>query len=150
MKTIHKSVLIWFSAEEMYALVTDVARYPEFLPWCERGSVLEQHDNSMVAEIGMSLGGFRKSFTTRNAHVPGRQVKLELVDGPFKQLHGTWDFHPLTHPNTQEMQRACRIELTFNYEFESLFGSLVGPLFDKIASTLVDAFVKRAEQVYAA
>jgi ribosome-associated toxin RatA of RatAB toxin-antitoxin module len=112
--------------------------------------VLEQHDNSMVAEIGMSLGGFRKSFTTRNVHVPGRQVKLELVDGPFKQLHGTWDFHPLTHPNTQETQRACRIELTLNYEFESLFGNLVGPLFDKIASTLVDAFVKRAEQVYAA
>ena len=150
MKTIHKSVLIWFSAEEMYALVTDVPRYPEFLPWCERGKVLEKHDNGMVAEIGMSLGGFRKSFTTRNVHVPGRQVKLELVNGPFKQLHGTWDFHPLTNPNTQEPQRACRIELTLNYEFESMFGSLVGPLFDKIASTLVDAFVKRAEQVYAA
>ncbi len=134
----------------MYALVTDVARYPEFLPWCERGKVLEKHDNGMVAEIGMSLGGFRKSFTTRNVHVPGRQVKLELVNGPFKQLHGTWDFHPLTNPNTQEPQRACRIELTLNYEFESMFGSLVGPLFDKIASTLVDAFVKRAEQVYAA
>jgi len=150
MKTIHKSVLIWFSAEEMYALVTDVPRYPEFLPWCERGKVLEKHDNGMVAEIGMALGGFRKSFTTRNVHVPGRQVKLELVNGPFKQLHGTWDFHPLTNPNTQEPQRACRIELTLNYEFESMFGSLVGPLFDKIASTLVDAFVKRAEQVYAA
>ncbi len=150
MKTIHKSVLIWLSAEEMYALVTDVPRYPEFLPWCERGQVLEKHDNGMVAEIGMSLGGFRKSFTTRNVHVPGRQVKLELVNGPFKQLHGTWDFHPLTNPNTQKPQRACRIELTLNYEFESMFGSLVGPLFDKIASTLVDAFVKRAEQVYAA
>ena len=150
MKTIHMSVLIWFSAEEMYALVTDVPRYPEFLPWCERGTVQEKHDNGMVAEIGMSLGGFRKSFTTRNVHVPGRQVKLELVNGPFKQLHGTCDFHPLTNPNTQEPQRACRIELTLNYEFESMFGSLVGPLFDKIASTLVDAFVKRAEQVYAA
>lgn len=148
MKTIHKSVLIWFSAEEMHALVTDVARYPEFLPWCERGTVLEQHNDLMVAEIGMSLGGFRKSFTTRNVDVPGRQVKLALVDGPFKHLDGTWDFHPLTDPNTQEPQRACRIELTLNYEFESLFGSLVGPLFDKIASTLVDAFVKRAEQVY--
>ena len=150
MKTIHKSVLIWFSAEEMYALVTDVARYPEFLPWCERGTVLEQQDNVMVAEIGMSLGGFRKGFTTRNVDVPGRQVKLALVDGPFKHLDGTWDFHPLTDPNTQSPQRACRIELTLNYEFESMFGSLVGPLFDKIASTLVDAFVKRAEQVYAA
>jgi ribosome-associated toxin RatA of RatAB toxin-antitoxin module len=150
MKTIHKSVLIWFSAEEMYALVTDVARYPEFLPWCERGAVLEKTDQGMLAEIGMSLGGFRKSFTTRNVDVPGRQVTLALVDGPFKHLDGTWDFHPLTDPNTHELQRACRIELTLHYEFESMFGSLVGPLFDKIASTLVDAFVKRAEQVYKA
>jgi ribosome-associated toxin RatA of RatAB toxin-antitoxin module len=83
-------------------------------------------------------------------HIEGRQVKLELVDGPFKHLDGTWDFHPLLDPNTQEPQRACRIELTLNYAFESMFGSLVGPVFDKIAATLVDAFVKRAEQVYVA
>jgi ribosome-associated toxin RatA of RatAB toxin-antitoxin module len=150
MKTVHKSLLIWFSAEEMFALVTDVALYPEFLPWCERGTVLAQEGNEMTAEIGMSLGGFRKSFSTRNQHVPGRQVKLQLIDGPFKHLDGTWDFHPLTDPNTQTPQRACRIELTLNYSFDSMFGALVGPLFDKIASTLVDAFVKRAEQVYTA
>ncbi len=150
MKTVHKSLLIWFSAEEMFALVTDVALYPEFLPWCERGTVLAQEGNEMTAEIGMSLGGFRKSFSTRNQHVPGRQVKLQLIDGPFKHLDGTWDFHPLIDPNTQSPQRACRIELTLNYSFDSMFGALVGPLFDKIASTLVDAFVKRAEQVYTA
>jgi ribosome-associated toxin RatA of RatAB toxin-antitoxin module len=150
MKTVHKSVLIWFSAEEMFALVTDVARYPEFLPWCDHARVVEQQANGMTAEIGMSLGGFRKSFTTRNLHIEGRQVTLELVDGPFKHLDGTWDFHPLTDPSTQAPQRACRIELTLNYSFESMFGALVGPVFDKIASTLVDAFVKRAEQVYPA
>lgn len=150
MKTVHKSVLIWFSAEEMFALVTDVARYPEFLPWCDHSRVVEQQLGGMTAEIGMSLGGFRKSFTTRNLHIEGRQVKLNLVDGPFKHLDGTWDFHPLTDPNTQAPQRACRIELTLNYSFESMFGALVGPVFDKIASTLVDAFVKRAEQVYPA
>jgi ribosome-associated toxin RatA of RatAB toxin-antitoxin module len=148
MKTIHKSVLIWFSAEEMFALVTDVARYPEFLPWCETGKVLEQTPHTMTAEIGMALGGFRKGFTTCNEHIPGRQVKLVLVDGPFKELNGTWDFIPLLDPNTQAPQRACRIELTLNYSFESLFGALVGPVFDKIANNLVDAFVKRAEQVY--
>jgi len=148
MKTVHKSVLIWFSAEEMFALVTDVARYPEFLPWCDRAAVLSQHGDDMTAEIGMALGGFHKSFSTRNQHVPGRQVKLQLIDGPFKHLDGTWDFHPLTDPNTQSPQRACRIELTLNYSFDSMFGALVGPVFDKIASTLVDAFVKRAEQVY--
>jgi ribosome-associated toxin RatA of RatAB toxin-antitoxin module len=98
----------------------------------------------MVAEIGMALSGFHKSFTTRNTHIPGRQVKLTLINGPFKQLEGTWDFIPLG-----EDQRACKVELTLNYSFESVFGALVGPLFDRIASTLVDAFVKRAEQVYA-
>jgi ribosome-associated toxin RatA of RatAB toxin-antitoxin module len=128
--------------------VTDVARYPEFLPWCETGKVLEQTPHTMTAEIGMALGGFRKGFTTRNEHIPGRQVKLVLVDGPFKELNGTWDFIPLLDPNTQAPQRACRIELTLNYSFESMFGALVGPVFDKIANNLVDAFVKRAEQVY--
>lgn len=143
MKTVHKSVLIWFSADEMFRLVTDVPSYPQFLPWCDRGLVREILDDGMVAEIGMVFGGFHKSFTTRNTHVPGRQVRLKLLQGPFKQLEGTWDFTPLG-----EGQRACRVDLTLQYSFESVFGSLVGPVFDRIATSLVDAFVERAEQVY--
>jgi ribosome-associated toxin RatA of RatAB toxin-antitoxin module len=144
MKTVHKSVLIWFSAQEMYNLVTDIESYPKFLPWCEQGQILETHADGVTAQIGMSIGGFKKSFTTRNVNQLNSQVHLELVQGPFKELSGVWDFHPL------DDQRACRIELQLNYRFESVFGNLVGPLFDKIASTLVDAFVKRAEQVYVA
>lgn len=147
-KTVHKSVLIWFSAEEMFALVNDVARYPEFLPWCDNARVVETHADGITAEIGMALAGFHKAFTTRNVNQPGRQVQLQLVQGPFKQLDGTWDFHPVLDPSTGQAQRACRVELTLNYSFESVFGSLVGPVFDKIAATLVDAFVKRAEQIY--
>jgi len=148
MKTVHKSVLIWFSAEEMFALVTDVALYPEFLPWCDKTRIVSQDATGMVAEIGMALGGFHKSFTTRNLHTQGRQVKLSLIDGPFKQLEGTWDFYPLSQEGITELQRACRVELTLHYSFESMFGGLVGPLFDKIAATLIDAFVQRAEKVY--
>jgi hypothetical protein len=148
MKTVHKSVLIWFSAEEMFALVTDVSSYPEFLPWCDKTRIVSQDATGMVAEIGMALGGFHKSFTTRNLHTQGRQVKLSLIDGPFKQLEGTWDFYPLIEEGSSEMQRACRVELTLHYSFESMFGALVGPLFDKIAATLIDAFVQRAEKVY--
>jgi len=148
MKTVHKSVLIWFSAEEMFALVTDVSSYPEFLPWCDKTRIVSQDATGMVAEIGMALGGFHKSFTTRNLHSQGRQVKLSLIDGPFKQLDGTWDFYPLDQEGSSEMQRACRVELTLHYSFESMFGALVGPLFDKIAATLIDAFVQRAEKVY--
>ncbi len=145
MKTVHKSVLIWYSAEEMYALVTDVARYPEFLPWCDKARVIAQDDTGMTAEVGLSFGGLRQSFTTRNTHVPGREVRLKLVDGPFSSLDGTWKFSPVG----EEGERACRVELDLSYGFSNFaLQALVGPVFDKIASTLVEAFVKRAEQVY--
>jgi len=145
MKTVHKSVLIWYSADEMYALVTDVAKYPEFLPWCDRSRVLEEDSAGMTAQVGLSFGGLRQSFTTRNTHVPGREVHLKLVEGPFSQLEGTWKFMPVGKGN----ERACRVELDLRYGFDNFaLQALVGPVFDKIASTLVEAFVKRAEQVY--
>jgi ribosome-associated toxin RatA of RatAB toxin-antitoxin module len=145
MKSIHKSVLLWYSADEMYALVTDVAKYPEFLPWCDRSRVIDQSETSMTAEVGLSLKGIRQSFTTHNMHVPGREVQLKLVDGPFSNLDGVWQFIPVGEPG----QRASRVELDLNYGFSNFaLQALVGPVFDKIASSLVDAFVKRAEQVY--
>ena len=147
MKTVHKSVLIWYSAEEMFSLVVDVARYPEFLPWCDHAAVLAQDEHGMKAEIGISFGGIRQVFKTRNEHVPGRRVKMKLVEGPFSRLDGQWKFIPLGEG--EEQQRACKVELELHYGFESTtLGALVGPVFDKIAGSLVDAFVKRAEQVY--
>ena len=145
MKTVHKSVLIWFSAEEMFALVTDVARYPEFLPWCDKSTVLSQSETAMNAEIGIAFGGIHQTFTTSNEHVPGREVHMKLVDGPFSRLDGQWKFIPLGGPQ----QRACKVELELNYGFDNpALRTLVGPVFDKIAGSLVDAFVKRAEDVY--
>ena len=144
MKTVHKSVLIWYSAEEMFSLVVDVARYPEFLPWCDHAAVLAQDEHGMKAEIGISFSGIRQVFKTRNEHVLGRRVKMKLVEGPFSRLDGQWKFIPLGG----EQQRACKVELELHYGFENAaLGSLVGPVFDKIAGSLVDAFVKRAEQV---
>ena len=147
MKSIHKTVLLWHSASEMFALVADVPRYPDFLPWCNEGALLEQQGEVVVARVGMSISGLKKSFTTRNTQVPGRSIKLELVDGPFSHLEGTWEFIPLGGPE----QKACKILFTLNYAFSSrTLESLVGPVFDKIAGSLVDAFVKRADQVYGA
>ena len=144
MKTVHKSVLIWYSAEEMFALVTDVARYPEFLPWCDKAAVVESDDKGMKAEIGIAFGGIHQTFTTRNEHVPGREVAMKLLDGPFSRLDGKWKFKPLG-----EKQRACKVELDLHYGFDNAaLAALVGPVFDKIAGNMVDAFVKRAEQVY--
>jgi ribosome-associated toxin RatA of RatAB toxin-antitoxin module len=145
MKTVTKSVLIWYSPQEMYALVTDVDRYPQFLPWCDRARVVSEHENGMTAEIGISFSGIRQTFSTRNEHVPGRQVAIKLLNGPFSRLDGEWNFLPLG----DGMQRACRVELTLNYGFDNAtLGKLVGPVFDKIAASMVDAFVKRATQVY--
>ena len=142
MKTVEKSVLIWFTAQEMFDLVVDVASYPQFLPWCDQTHILNLEEQGMTARIGMAFGGLHKSFTTRNTHVQGRQVQLSLIDGPFKQLDGVWNFIPLGE------EQACRVELKLSYSFDSVFGALVGPVFDRIAATLVDAFVKRAEVVY--
>ena len=145
MKTVHRSVLIWYSADEMFRLVTDVAQYPKFLPWCDRSAVLEQDEHGMRAEVGISFGGIRQSFTTRNDHVPGRKVSMRLVDGPFSNLDGEWRFNPVGDAG----QRACKVELDLNYGFRNAaLAAVVGPVFDRIAGTLVDAFVKRAEQVY--
>ena len=145
MKTVHKSVLIWYSAEEMFDLVTDVDRYPEFLPWCDKASAHERTEAGMLAEIGIAFAGLHQTFRTRNEHVPGREVHIRLVEGPFSRLEGRWTFTPLG----SEKQRACKVELELHYGFDNAtLSRLVGPVFDKIASSMVDAFVKRAEHVY--
>ena len=145
MKTVIKSVLIWYSPAEMYRLVTDVDQYSKFLPWCDKARVVTSDETGMLAEITISLAGIRQTFTTRNQHVPDRQVSIRLVNGPFSRLDGVWNFVPVGAGT----ERACRVELTLNYSFNNaLLGKLVGPVFDKIADNMVEAFIKRAKQVY--
>jgi ribosome-associated toxin RatA of RatAB toxin-antitoxin module len=145
MKTVQKTVLIWYSAQEMFALVTAVERYPEFLPWCDQARVVERDDQGMVAEIGIAFAGIHQKFRTRNDEVPGRQIDMKLVSGPFSNLDGHWTFAPVGDGS----QRACKVSLELQYGFQNVaLAALVGPVFDKIASTMVEAFVKRAEQVY--
>lgn len=145
MKTVNKSVLIWYSASEMFALVTDVVGYPEFLPWCNQALIIEENAHGMTAKVGISIAGIKQSFTTRNVHEIDRRVSLQLVKGPFSKLEGQWDFHPLGDGT----QRACKVELTLRYDFDNAaLATLVGPVFDKIAGSLVEAFVKRASHVY--
>jgi len=145
MKNVHKSVLIWYSPAEMFALVTDVERYPQFLPWCDHARVLERDETSMVAEVGIGFGGVRQVFVTRNRHELDRSVSMQLVSGPFSKLDGVWHFLPVGDGT----QRACRVELRLEYGFDNrALASVVGPVFDKIASSLVDAFVRRAEHIY--
>ncbi|MEI7535740.1 MAG: type II toxin-antitoxin system RatA family toxin [Comamonadaceae bacterium] len=145
MKTVTKSVLIWYTPSEMYVLVTDVDRYPQFLPWCDRARVVNSDAQGMTAEIGISFSGIRQTFTTRNTHVQDRQVAIKLLSGPFSKLDGEWNFLQIGDGT----QRACKVELTLHYGFDNAaLSKIVGPVFDKIAISMVDAFVKRAGQVY--
>ena len=147
MKSVHKSVLIWYSAREMFDLVIDVEHYPAFLPWCSHGRVLSREQGGMTAEVGIDFKGVRQTFITRNEHVPDHEVRLHLVKGPFSRLEGQWVFTPVG----QGGQRACRVDLKLNYGFSSaVLAKVVGPVFDRIASSLVDAFVQRADEQYGA
>jgi len=149
MKHVHKSVLLWYSPGEMYELVTDIEDYPTFLPWCDKAEVLERHDDGVTARLGLAYRGVRHAFTTRNHQVPDTSVKVQLVDGPFSLLDGTWLFHPLGRPGSEE--QACKVEFEMRYEFSSrALEAVLSPVFDRVANTFVDSFVRRAEQVYGA
>jgi ribosome-associated toxin RatA of RatAB toxin-antitoxin module len=147
MKHVKKSVLLWYSPAEMYRLVTDVAAYPSFLPWCERGEVLASTAEGMTARIHLAYAGVRHAFTTRNQHQADRQVLVTLVDGPFSLLEGSWDFVPIGRSGVEV--EACRIEFDLRYAFSSRpLEAVLSPVFDRVANTFVDSFVTRAEQVY--
>ena len=150
MKHVKKSVLLWYSPHEMYSLVTGIPDYPKFLPWCERAEVLEENGEGMTARLHLHYAGVRHAFTTRNAHVADALVEVDLVDGPFSLLEGQWRFVPLAMPGDDEAQ-ACRIEFDLRYAFSSkALEAVVSPVFDRVANTFVDSFVRRAEEVYGA
>lgn len=153
MKHVKKSVLLWYSPREMYTLVTAVEGYPDFLPWCERAEVLQRDEAGMTARLTLAKGGVRHAFTTRNLHRPDEEVQVQLVDGPFSLLDGTWRFTPIGRAGTapEDEARACRIDFDLRYAFSSVaLEAVVSPVFDRIANSLVDSFVQRAEQVYGA
>lgn len=145
MKNIHRSVLIWYSPQEMYRIVTEVQHYAEFLPWCAHAHVVAESEGYVLVEIGIAFSGIHHTFTTRNQNVVARQVTMELEHGPFSHLDGEWTFSTLGDGS----RRACKIDLSLNYSFNNAtLESMVSPAVDKIAASMVDAFVKRAEQVY--
>ena len=142
MKRIRHSVLVPHSAQQMYDLVWDVDRYCTFLPWCGGSRVLEQKGETRTARIDIDYHGVRAHFTTSNRGDPGKAIVVTLVDGPFRQLNGEWRFKALA-------EAACKVEFELAYEFaNALLETAVGPVFDRIASTFVEAFVQRAESVH--
>lgn len=142
MAVVHKSVLLGYSAEQMFALVERVEDYPKFLPWCGGVKVLERSDDRLVATIAINYHGLKQSFTTENANNRPTSMKMTLVEGPFKHLDGLWTFKALR-------EDACKIEFDLHYEFSSrILEQLIGPVFNMIANSFVDSFSKRADAVY--
>lgn len=142
MTEVNRLVLVGFTPAQMFALVEAVEDYPRFLPWC-RGASVRRHDaDRATATILIHYRGIRQSFTTENALRVPEAIDMRLVEGPFRSLDGSWRFTGLA-------DRGCKVELRLHYEFSSrVLEKLVGSVFNHIADKLVDAFAKRAEQVY--
>ena len=142
MRTIEKSALVPYSAEQMFTLVEDVESYPQFLDWCGNARVQQRDEAAVTASIQIAYKGVHKEFTTRNLLVPGREMTMQLVDGPFRHLQGLWCFTPLD-------EQACKVSLKLDFEFSNALVKLaLGPVFESIANRLVDQFQQRARQLY--
>ncbi|MFO1324791.1 MAG: type II toxin-antitoxin system RatA family toxin [Burkholderiales bacterium] len=142
MHRVQKSVLVPFAAQQMFDLVDAVERYPDFLPWCDGSHVLETHAGGKTARLDIHYAGIRAHFTTDNRNDPPASIVVTLKDGPFRHLHGEWSFRTLA-------PHASKVELMLAWEFKThLLEAAVGPVFNRIVNTFVDAFVRRAEAVY--
>jgi ribosome-associated toxin RatA of RatAB toxin-antitoxin module len=142
MAKVEKSVLVPYSAAQMYALVDAVESYSEFLPWCGGTSLIARTETLTEATIHINYHHVKQSFTTVNTKTFPSLMVISLKDGPFSHLSGAWQFKALS-------EQACKIEFTLNYEFaNTLLEKIISPVFNHIANTFVDAFVERAEKVY--
>ncbi len=139
---INRSALVPFSASSMYELVNNIEKYSEFLPWCKSTTVHRRQDAEVEASIEIAKAGLHKIFTTRNVNKENSEIKMKLVNGPFKTLNGKWFFLPLE-------DRACKVVFEIDFEFSNkLLDMSFGPIFSQICNTMVESFVKRAEDLY--
>lgn len=142
MQKIHKSALVCYRADLVFALVDDIEAYPAFLPWCRTSRVLRREEDVVEAELEVACGAFRQIFATRNFNRPGREIHMTLLRGPFSHLEGTWRFQPLR-------ENASKITLDLEFEISSLLGSMAfGAVFNQMCETLVSAFTQRARSLY--
>lgn len=144
MPQISRTILVPYSAEQMYQLVNDVQSYPQFLPGCVGSRVLESTSAQMTAAVEVSKAGINKTFTTRNQLTRNQSILMHLVDGPFKKLIGDWKFTPFN-------PEVCCIEFQLDFEFTNKLIELAfGRVFKELASNMVQAFTVRAKEVYRA
>lgn len=149
MTIVQRKQEVCYSPAEMYQLVDDVQNYQDFLPWCKKSSVLSRTENEVRATLLLSAGGMYKSFTTCNRLQKDKMIQISLVDGPFKHLEGFWLFHPSETNTNINTKQGCCIQFELEFEFSTrLLSMAFSPVFNQVANTLVDAFVKRADCLY--
>ena len=142
MSRITRTALVPYSAMQMYKLVSDVESYSEFLPGCVGSAVLKNEAELVEASLELSKGGITQRFTTRNQLVVGESIEMQLLEGPFKYLNGTWTFKPLG-------DEGCKVFLDLEFEMSSaLFQMTLGAVFEQMTGSMVDAFSQRAKQIY--
>lgn len=141
MTEIQRSADVPYTPAQMYQLVGDVAAYPEFLPWCDHVEVLEQDEAEVLARVSLAVSKLHQTFTTRNRMQPHEMIVMELVEGPFRHLTGQWRFLP--------RDNGCRVSLDMRFEFKNRLVSMaLGGPFNRIANSLMDAFIERARSQY--
>lgn len=141
MRTIHRSATVLYTPAEMFELVNDIESYPRFLPWCRSARVLQRDEGQIRACLAIAKGRVEKSFTTLNVLQKDRQIDVQLVEGPFRKLDGLWRFEPAGD--------GCHVTLDMSFELASrIMAVTLGPVFNQAANMLVDAFVKRAREIY--
>lgn len=142
MAAVKKTLLIEFTPAQMFELVDRVEEYPAFLPWCGGTELLLRDEQATAARIHINYHGIKAQFSTENEKHWPEAMLIRLKEGPFRQLDGEWRFSPLG-------DAACKIEFSLRYEFANrLLDKAFGPVFNHIANTFVESFVRRAEQVY--
>jgi ribosome-associated toxin RatA of RatAB toxin-antitoxin module len=142
MQVVERSALVTFSAAQMFALVNDVARYPEFLPWCVGARVEEISDSERIAALKVARGVLQTEFTTRNTLVRDSRIHMQLLHGPFRDLTGEWRFDSIG-------SRGSRVFFRVEFEFKNrLSATAFNAVFEALCGTIIDAFVLRAQAMY--
>jgi ribosome-associated toxin RatA of RatAB toxin-antitoxin module len=142
MARVDRSVLVGYTAQQMFSLVDRVEEYPEFLPWCAGASVSRRDDKITMATIHLDYHYLKQSFSTENTKHAPHLIEIRLISGPFRHLEGRWHFIELG-------EAGCKIEFSLHYEFPSkLLEKLLSPAFRHIADNFMDGFIKRAENIY--
>jgi ribosome-associated toxin RatA of RatAB toxin-antitoxin module len=139
---IRRSAIVNRSDRQMYDLVNDVEAYPARFPWCADARVSDRADSALTARLEVRLAGMTQSFSTRNTLEPPQRIAMQLVEGPFRSLAGTWTFMALG-------ETGCKIALALDFDYS---GRLMAPImrsgFEKLADRMVDEFCREAARVY--